>query len=162
IRAIAANGAVTCELDDDTNSGGTITAVTAGAGLTGGGANGAVTLAVNPAGVAGTFVILTAPHTAIVNNPGASVGAYSATLSPYGLADAAAVLVRLRCWFNEAANLNDVCYVGSGAYGTIRNGSLNFDDRQFVVPVSGGWLAWGVGGASAAVMVVVDVLGYWR
>ncbi len=42
IRAIAADGTVTCETDDD--SGGDITAVTAGTGLTGGGTTGAVTV----------------------------------------------------------------------------------------------------------------------
>jgi hypothetical protein len=47
IRAIDPIGAVTCETDDD--SGGDITAVAAGAGLTGGGAAGAVALAVDTA-----------------------------------------------------------------------------------------------------------------
>ena len=47
IRAIAGDGTVTCQ--PDTNSGGTITGVTAGTGLTGGGASGAVTLSVNSA-----------------------------------------------------------------------------------------------------------------
>ena len=45
IRAIAADGTVTCQ--PDTNSGGTITGVTAGTGLSGGGASGGVTLSVN-------------------------------------------------------------------------------------------------------------------
>jgi hypothetical protein len=45
IRTIGADGTVTCQ--PDTNSGGTITGVTAGTGLTGGGASGGVTLSVN-------------------------------------------------------------------------------------------------------------------
>jgi hypothetical protein len=45
IRTIAADGTVTCQ--PDTNSGGTITGVTAGSGLTGGGATGAVSLSVD-------------------------------------------------------------------------------------------------------------------
>jgi hypothetical protein len=49
IRAIGVDGTVTCEADDDTNSGGTITGVTAGTGLSGGGASGGVSLAINPA-----------------------------------------------------------------------------------------------------------------
>jgi len=44
IRAIYADGTVTCELDTDTNSGGDITGVTASGGLTGGGTSGDVTV----------------------------------------------------------------------------------------------------------------------
>ncbi|MBZ0236723.1 MAG: hypothetical protein K8M05_30625 [Deltaproteobacteria bacterium] len=49
IRAIAADGTVTCEIDDDTNAGGTITGVTAGTGLSGGGTSGSVTVSANTA-----------------------------------------------------------------------------------------------------------------
>lgn len=45
IRVIAQDGTVTCETDND--SGGDIIAVTAGAGLSGGGTSGAVTLNAN-------------------------------------------------------------------------------------------------------------------
>lgn len=44
IQSIDASGNVTCEVDDDTNSGGDITEVIAGSGLSGGGTNGSVTL----------------------------------------------------------------------------------------------------------------------
>jgi endosialidase-like protein len=49
VRAIAADGTVTCGADADTNSGGDITGVTAGSGLSGGGSSGAVTLTVDTA-----------------------------------------------------------------------------------------------------------------
>jgi hypothetical protein len=48
IRAIAADGSVVCEPDTDTNLG-TITGVTAGTGLTGGGTSGTVTVSANTA-----------------------------------------------------------------------------------------------------------------
>jgi len=56
IRAIAADGSVICEPDD--NSGGTITAVTPGAGLSGGGSSGGVALQVAFAGT-GTAITAT-------------------------------------------------------------------------------------------------------
>lgn len=46
IRVIAADGAVTCQIDS--NSGGTITAVTTGGGITGGGSSGGVSLNTDP------------------------------------------------------------------------------------------------------------------
>jgi hypothetical protein len=49
IASIAGNGTVTCEVDDD--AGGDVTGVTAGAGLTGGGTAGAVSLAVDTAAI---------------------------------------------------------------------------------------------------------------
>ena len=47
IRAIDINGNVICEVDDDTNSGGDITAVSAGTGLSGGGTSGNVSLSLD-------------------------------------------------------------------------------------------------------------------
>lgn len=54
IRVIDQSGAVTCEADDVGT--GTISAVTAGTGLTGGGSSGAVSLAIAPGGVGSTQV----------------------------------------------------------------------------------------------------------
>lgn len=51
IRAIAADGSVTCEVDDDTSSSGDITSVTANNGLTGGGTAGALTIGIASLGV---------------------------------------------------------------------------------------------------------------
>ena len=56
IRAIGIDGTVTCEIDDDTNAGGDITAVTAGSGLSGGGGTGAVTLGIASLGVTTTHL----------------------------------------------------------------------------------------------------------
>ncbi len=57
INAVAANGTVTCELDN--NSGGTITGITtaAGSGLTGGGTTGALTLSIATGGVTGAHIL---------------------------------------------------------------------------------------------------------
>ncbi|MBI3188770.1 MAG: hypothetical protein HYZ31_13000 [Gammaproteobacteria bacterium] len=52
IRTVNADGSVVCELDD--NSGGDITGVTAGSGLTGGGTTGYVTIDVSNAGITST------------------------------------------------------------------------------------------------------------
>ena len=60
IRAINADGTVTCETDD--NSGGTITGVTAGSGLSGGGSSGNVTLSVNFAGSGSAATIARSDH----------------------------------------------------------------------------------------------------
>jgi hypothetical protein len=49
IRAVDANGSVSCEADD--NSGGTLTTVTAGSGLSGGGSGVSVTLSVNTSAI---------------------------------------------------------------------------------------------------------------
>lgn len=48
IRAISQDGSVTCEDDTDTNSGGDITDVSAGAGLIGGATSGSALLSINP------------------------------------------------------------------------------------------------------------------
>jgi hypothetical protein len=60
IRAIAADGTVTCEPDDD--SGGDITAVTAGSGLTGGGSSEAVTLDVDWGGSGSATTVSRSDH----------------------------------------------------------------------------------------------------
>ncbi len=102
IRAIAADGAVTCETDDDTNSGGDITAVSAGAGLTGGGSAGAVALALDQTVVEGAFVRLAMPIT-VVGLESRAVGNYSWSLTALGLpANISGVVVRLYCQFNTA------------------------------------------------------------
>ena len=61
ISAIAANGAVTCEVDDVGT--GDITGVTAGSGLLGGGTTGAVTLSVNFAGSGSSNTTARSDHT---------------------------------------------------------------------------------------------------
>jgi len=68
IRAIAADGTVTCEVDDA--GAGTITGVTAGSGLTGGGTSGAVTVAIGANGV-------TMAHTSAPIGRGVVAGAAS-------------------------------------------------------------------------------------
>ncbi|MBV8757792.1 MAG: hypothetical protein JO257_10965 [Deltaproteobacteria bacterium] len=63
IRAIAGDGTVSCQ--PDTNSGGTISGVAAGTGLTGGGASGAVTLSVNTSVIQSRVSGTCAPGTSI-------------------------------------------------------------------------------------------------
>jgi hypothetical protein len=84
IRAVAADGTVTCEADDD--SGGTITGVTAGTGLTGGGTTGGVSLAVSLARSGSASMVSRSDHdhfaqswTSTVSGPGLSVANTMAT-----------------------------------------------------------------------------------
>jgi hypothetical protein len=60
IRVVNANGTVTCQAD--TNAGGDITGVTAGAGLTGGAASGVATLAVSFAGSGAAQAVARSDH----------------------------------------------------------------------------------------------------
>ena len=65
IRALDVNGSVVCEVDD--NNGGTITSVTVGAGLAGGGTTGDVTLSVATEGITGAMIQDSAVGSADVN-----------------------------------------------------------------------------------------------
>ncbi|MBZ0102303.1 MAG: hypothetical protein K8I65_09100, partial [Thermoanaerobaculia bacterium] len=60
IRLVAADGTVTCETDDD--SGGDVTGVTAGTGLSGGGTSGNVTVAANFAGSGSASTLARSDH----------------------------------------------------------------------------------------------------
>ncbi len=79
-RAIGANGTVSCETDDD--SGGDITSVTAGNGLTGGGASGEAALGVDFAGSGSASNVARADH----DHDAAYQGRYQRTVvvSPVG------------------------------------------------------------------------------
>lgn len=70
IRSIDAAGAVVCESDD---VGGTITGVTAGAGLTGGGSSGGVTLGADFAGTGSAATVARSDHTHDDRYPGKPV-----------------------------------------------------------------------------------------
>ncbi|HEV8359223.1 MAG TPA: hypothetical protein VGR28_02085 [Candidatus Thermoplasmatota archaeon] len=67
IRAIASDGTVTCEPDDDTNSGGTVTSVGSGAGLTGGPITGSGSLSIATGGVTSAMILDGAVGAADVN-----------------------------------------------------------------------------------------------
>jgi hypothetical protein len=62
LRSLAPDGTPTCALDVDTNSGGTVTSVTAGAGLTGGPITGAGTLAADFAGTGSAPTMARSDH----------------------------------------------------------------------------------------------------
>jgi len=62
IRSIAANGAPTCVTDADTNSGGTVTSVAAGAGLTGGTITVSGTIAMNFVGTGSASTVARSDH----------------------------------------------------------------------------------------------------
>lgn len=68
IRAINADGTVVCDVDND--SGGDVTAVTAGSGLTGGGTAGDLTLSVQFAGSGTANVAARSNHTHATTGPG--------------------------------------------------------------------------------------------
>lgn len=89
IRAIAGNGSVTCEVDD--NSGGTITGVNAGTGLSGGGTSGSVSLNLNFAGSGSADTVARSDHDhgntyqarakrTVIVSPAASTGASGTAL----------------------------------------------------------------------------------
>ncbi|MBZ0102555.1 MAG: hypothetical protein K8I65_10385, partial [Thermoanaerobaculia bacterium] len=75
IRLVAADGTVTCETDDD--SGGDVTGVTAGAGLSGGGTSGNVTVAANFAGSGSSSTVARSDHD--------HAGSYWVASSAFGL-----------------------------------------------------------------------------
>ena len=143
--------------DTDTNSGGDITSVTASTGLTGGGSAGDVTLSVNPAGVAGTMVLLASAVNLWTNGSTAAGGAvHSVSVGAYNYP---AVLLRVRAWFPDAAGTGNISF---GTWGGLRNHVMGVAHEQtFWVGTSGGAVAMTVVGGSI-VNVIVDVVGYLR
>ncbi len=152
VQSVNANGTVVCGAD--ANSGGTLTAVNAGPGLSGGGASGSVTLSVDPAGVAGTMVLLSSPYS--LHSGASGAGTYGLGLGPY--ASAPAVYVRVRGTFSEPAGSSAI---GFGIWGAVRNllsGTVN--EGAFWVGASGGSIAMTVVGNNPT--VIVELVGYLR
>lgn len=79
ISAINSDGTVECEADD--NSGGTITAVNAGAGLSGGGSSGSVNLSIPTGGITPNLIAADAVNSAkITDEPGVAALVNSAAI----------------------------------------------------------------------------------
>ncbi len=111
IRAISADGTVVCEQDD--SNPGTITGVTAGSGLTGGGTSGNVTVGIAPASIAASHLDASAVRRAELYGTETAVYAEPAGCGG-GLRTTSSCTTEM-CLYNGAINLFRQCNGSCGA-----------------------------------------------